>query len=69
VGEAKWSEIMNMGHLKRLEQARDQLHTRGLDTRDTVLALYSGAGFDAALTDAAACDPRVLLVDLPMLYG
>ncbi|MEV4295048.1 AAA family ATPase [Microbispora rosea] len=68
VGEAKWSEIMNVGHLKRLEQARDQLHTRGLDTRDTVLALYSGAGFDAALTDAAVRDPRILLVDLPTLY-
>ncbi|MFI9572124.1 ATP-binding protein [Microbispora rosea] len=68
VGEAKWSEIMHVGHLKRLEQARDQLHTRGLDTRDTVLALYSGVGFDAALTDAAARDPRILLVDLPMLY-
>ncbi|MBP2705989.1 ATP-binding protein [Microbispora sp. RL4-1S] len=69
VGEAKWSEVMNVGHLKRLEQAKDHLHTRGLDTRDTVLALYSGAGFDAALTDAAARDSRVLLVDLPMLYA
>ncbi|KAA9381553.1 ATP-binding protein [Microbispora cellulosiformans] len=69
VGEAKWSQTMNVGHLKRLEQARDQLHTRGLDTRDTVLALYSGAGFDPELTEAAARDPRVLLVDLPLLYG
>ncbi|GLW21785.1 hypothetical protein Mame01_18280 [Microbispora amethystogenes] len=69
VGEAKRSQTMNVGHLKRLAQARDQLHMRGLDTRDTVLALYSGAGFDPALTEAAARDPRVLLVDLPLLYG
>ncbi|MEW9527182.1 ATP-binding protein [Microbispora sp. NPDC049125] len=69
VGEAKWSETMSLGHLRRLEQARDQLHMRGLDTRDTVLALYGGAGFDTALTEVAARDPRVLLVDLPMLYG
>lgn len=69
MGEAKWSEVMNIGHLKRLEQARERLHARGLDTRDTVLALYGGAGFDATLTEAAARDPRILLVDLPMLYG
>lgn len=69
VGEAKWSETMNLGHLKRLEQARDQLHRRGLDTRDTVLALYGGTGFDSSLTEAAARDSRILLVDLPMLYG
>ncbi|GIH68824.1 AAA family ATPase [Sphaerimonospora thailandensis] len=68
-GEAKWSGIMTLGHLRRLEQARDQLHVRGLDTRDTVLALYSGAGFDPALTEAAARDPHILLVDLPALYG
>src|SRR5207302_10882175 len=49
VGEAKWNEVMNSGDLDRLRHARDQLHRKGLDTRDTVLTLYSGAGFDADL--------------------
>ncbi|WP_067130333.1 ATP-binding protein [Microtetraspora malaysiensis] len=69
VGEAKWSEVMTLRHLGRLQQARDQLHIRGLDTRDTVLALYSGAGFDRSLTEAAAGDQGILLADLATLYG
>lgn len=68
VGEAKWTEIMNLGHLNRLRQARDQLHVRGLDTRDTVIALYSGTGFDADLRSAAK-NSRILLVDLETLYA
>ncbi|MGH3519491.1 MAG: hypothetical protein ACRDQ7_19140 [Haloechinothrix sp.] len=69
VGEAKWREVMNLGHMARLQQASDHLHRKGLDTRDTIFALYGGAGFDADLRSAAARDPLLLLVDLQTLYG
>lgn len=67
-GEAKWAQRMDLGHLARLRQARDQLHVKGLDTRDTVLALYSGAGFDDRLRAEADGDSRILLADLETLY-
>jgi len=68
LGEAKWGEIMGLGHLERLRQARDLLSVKGHRTADTVLVCYSGAGFSAELTALAATDPRVLLVDLARLY-
>lgn len=69
LGECKWGEVMNLGHLDRLSDARDLIHMKGYDTRDTVLACYSGAGFEESLRAEARKDPRVLLVDLDMLYG
>jgi len=45
LGEAKWNQVMNPGHVERLRRARDLLAVKGFDTRDTVLACYSGAGF------------------------
>lgn len=36
---------MTAGHVDRLRRARDLLSVKGYDTRDTVLACYSGAGF------------------------
>ena len=49
LGEAKWGEVMGHGHVQRLERARDLLAAKGYDTRDTVLACYSGAGFTTEL--------------------
>ncbi|MEU6997128.1 DUF234 domain-containing protein [Nonomuraea sp. NPDC046570] len=69
LGECKWGEVMDPGHLARLRDARDLIHMKGYDTRDTVLACYSGAGFDERLRQEARRDPRVLLVDLDRLYG
>ncbi|MBG0820997.1 ATP-binding protein [Planomonospora sp. ID91781] len=69
LGEAKWDKVMGVRHLQRLRRARDLLAAKGYDTSRTVLACYSGAGFDADLTSAARGDDRVLLVDLPVLYG
>jgi AAA+ ATPase superfamily predicted ATPase len=68
LGEAKWGEVMGLGHLDRLRRARDLLSVKGHRTADTVLACYSGAGFSADLAAVAAADPRVLLVDLAQLY-
>src|SRR4051794_23764275 len=45
LGEAKWGEAMGHGHVQRLARARDLLAVKGFDTRNTILACYSGAGF------------------------
>jgi hypothetical protein len=68
LGEAKWGEVMGMGHLDRLRRARDLLSVKGHHAADAILACYSGAGFTAELIAVAATDRRVLLVDLARLY-
>jgi AAA+ ATPase superfamily predicted ATPase len=67
LGEAKWGKVMGVKHLDRLRRARALLTVKGYDTTTTVLACYSGAGFDPALQDAASND-NVLLADLDRLY-
>lgn len=69
LGEAKWDRVVTPGHLARLRRARDLLSAKGFDTSDTVLAFYSGAGFDDDLRAIASSEPRVLLVELDMIYG
>ncbi|MEU4288338.1 ATP-binding protein [Kribbella sp. NPDC026596] len=61
LGEVKWGEVMGRRHVERLERAR-QLLSRDYDTSDTVLACYSGAGFEPGL------DPKVLTIGLDELY-
>jgi hypothetical protein len=68
LGEAKWGEVMGLGHLDRLRRARDLLAVGGHRTADTVLACYSGAGFTSDLEAVAAADRRVALIDLARLY-
>jgi uncharacterized protein len=68
LGEAKWGEVMGLGHLDRLRRARDLLSVKGHHAAEAILACYSGAGFSAELAEVAAGDPRVLLVDLERLY-
>jgi AAA+ ATPase superfamily predicted ATPase len=67
LGEAKWGETMGHGHVQRLARARDLLAVKGFDTRSTVLACYSGAGF----TDELQADARddVVLIGLDQLYA
>ncbi|MER5443488.1 ATP-binding protein [Streptomyces sp. NPDC002790] len=67
LGEAKWGEVMGHGHVHRLERARELLASKGYDTRDTVLACYSGAGFTAELS--AERRPDLALVGLDRLYA
>jgi AAA+ ATPase superfamily predicted ATPase len=69
LGEAKWGRIMSHLHLDRLARARDLLAAKNYDTRDTVLACYSGAGFTNELTAQAEADGRTRLIDLATLYG
>ena len=61
LGEAKWGDVMGQRHVSRLERARHLL-SRDYDTSETVLACYSGAGFEPGL------DPSVLTVGLDDLY-
>jgi hypothetical protein len=69
LGEAKWGEVMGIGHLRRLERAAALLAARKYDTRETVLACYSGAGFDPGLREQAIRDPRrIRLFSLQDLY-
>ncbi len=67
LGEAEWGDTMGLRHLGRLRRARDLLAAGGLDTSETVLACYAGAGFDAELR--AAAGPEVLLADLAAIYA
>lgn len=68
LGEAKWGEPIGSRHIERLRRARDLLATRGYDTRDTVLAGYSGAGFEPGL-DASADRDRVRTIDVNALFA
>ena len=67
LGEAKWDRVMDLGHLDRLSRARDLLAVKGFDTRDTILACYSGAGFAPDL-QAARDRTDVALIDLNQIY-
>jgi uncharacterized protein len=68
LGEARWGETMDTGHLDRLRRARDLLSVEGCQTAGTILARYSGTGFGEGLKTLAASEPRILLVGLDRLY-
>ncbi|MCO8271709.1 ATP-binding protein [Actinoplanes sp. TRM 88003] len=63
IGEAKWNEILGVGHLERLE------HIRALRGSACRLLLFSGAGFTDDLRVRADGDPGIQLVGLSRLYG
>lgn len=63
LGEAKWSDVLDQGAVDRLRRARDLLSAKGYDTADTLLAGYSGAGFEPGL------DRTMLTIGLDRLYG
>ncbi len=68
LGEVKWGEVMGHRQLRRLARARDLLARAGYDTRDTILACYSGAGFDEDLAGSATSDSKVALVGIDRIY-
>jgi uncharacterized protein len=67
LGEAKWDRVMDIRHVERLRRARDLLAIKGFDTRDAILACYSGAGFSPGLKGAQGRE--VLLVGPDQLYA
>jgi uncharacterized protein len=64
LGEAKWDTPIGTPHVERLRRARDLLAVKGFDTRDTVLACYSGAGFAPGLRG----EDDVALIGLDRMY-
>jgi hypothetical protein len=68
LGEAKWGEVMGISHLRRLERAAALLAAGKYETRDTILACYSAAGFHPDLREQATRDPRIRLIGLADLY-
>ena len=68
IGEAKWNDVMGLGHLERLLRIRELLAGNGkFDTSATRLACFSGAGFTADLRDRAVRG-EVELIGLDDLY-
>ncbi|MEU1802307.1 hypothetical protein [Streptomyces sp. NPDC019937] len=69
IGEAKWNDIMGLGHLRRLEHLRGLLGARsGAREQETRLLCFSGAGFTEELRDLASRDETIQLIDLGRLY-
>jgi len=59
--------VIGHSHVQRLERARELLANKGYDTRDTVLACYSGAGFTQELRAERRRD--LVLIGLDQLYA
>ena len=54
IGEAKWNDVMGLGHLDRLRRIRELLSANGKhDAARTRLVCFSGAGFTAELREMA----------------
>jgi len=70
IGEAKWNDVMGLGHLDRLRHIRDLITVAGrYDTRHTQLICFSGAGFTSELSSIAADVDDIGLVSLARLYS
>lgn len=69
IGEAKWSDVMGIGHLERLRHIRALLVARGTATDATRLQCYSGVGFTDDLRRLAEeHGSTVQLIDVRRLY-
>lgn len=70
IGEAKWHETMDVGHLQRLERLRDLVTAREHVEAPAKVRLlcFSGTGFTEGLRQRAAEDETVQLVDLGRIY-
>ncbi|WP_223006875.1 AAA family ATPase [Streptomyces roseirectus] len=69
IGEAKWGDVMGLGHLDRLRHIRTLLTRTGTATATTRLHCFSGTGFTDELRRLAQDDPTIQLVDPARLYG
>ncbi|THV30215.1 ATP-binding protein [Glycomyces paridis] len=68
IGEVKWNEEMDCGHLRRLTRLRDLLVSQGRASEGSRLICFGGAGFSDELRRIADTDPMVELVDPARLY-
>lgn len=70
IGEAKWSEVVGVAHLRRLDHIRQLLRGRlGGRAQRCRLLLFGGAGFTEELRAVAAADRSVELIGLDRLYA
>jgi hypothetical protein len=79
LGEAKWGDVMGVRHIARLQRAQSVLESKGFDVSRTILACYSGGGFDAEIQELAGrqesvgpdgtARSRILLAGLDTIYG
>ncbi len=70
IGEAKWGEIMGLGHVDRLRRIRDLLAAQGRCGAETArLLCFGGAGFTDELRAQAAVTADLALVSPADLYG
>jgi AAA+ ATPase superfamily predicted ATPase len=70
IGEAKWNDVMGLGHLHRLEQIRALLRARdGGPSLTPRLMLFSGVGFTDELSLRAESDDGIQLIGLDRLYA
>jgi len=70
LGEVKWQEAIDIGHIKRLEHVRDLLVSRGQPGAESArLLLFSGAGFSDQVIQRARSDSAIELVGLDRLYA
>jgi AAA+ ATPase superfamily predicted ATPase len=69
IGEAKWNEVMDASHMRRLKHIQSIVAGAGkYDTTRTRLVCFSGAGFSAELAEAA-WRGEVDLVGIEELYA
>jgi AAA+ ATPase superfamily predicted ATPase len=69
IGEAKWGDIMGLGHLDRLIRVRALLTAQNRHGAATArLLCYSAAGFTEELRVRAASDSSIVLVGAEDLY-
>lgn len=68
IGEAKWGKELGARQASRLIRARELLTQKGFETRDTAIALFSGAGFAPGLTTELPGE-RIVTIGLDTLYG
>jgi len=69
IGEAKWGEVMGVGHLERLRRIRALLAGQGrYGAERAKLACFGGAGFSDDLLSAADQDDSVVLIKPDDLY-
>jgi AAA+ ATPase superfamily predicted ATPase len=69
IGEAKWNETMDVGHLRRLENIRELLQARGVvNAENARLLCFSGTGFTIGLRELSQASPAIQLIDLDRLY-
>ena len=69
IGEAKWNETMEAGHVDRLRRIRELLVAQDrLGARTAKLVCYSGAGFSDQLRAQAAEGADLVLIGIDALY-